>query len=315
MTTAVATAPWADRVLCTEPPGHPKWIEAHKKVLGGHDVASLLGYGRETPFQLWAKFTEKVEREDISELPWIQDGSDFEPIVARRYERETGNRLLPSPGLVRHPTVEYLAGTPDGLVEEGFKPLGLFEAKTFAMWSRDEWQVQVPEGYQVQAQLYLMVLQLDWCAVAAMQQGGRKRGDPGVLTFDVYPDANIAQWILDAAGEFMEHVQRDTPPAAIGDDTTVLRRLHAKEAPGKIIQLDDIDLALWQEKEALSADVKAADGRIEEIKAHFMQKMADAHYGVLPDGRAMRFQSQNRKGYVVEAGETRVLSCVKGLPR
>lgn len=67
---------------------------------------------------LWKVATERLyesptEAFNARSTDW---GKDLEPFACQAYEVETGNFIIPS-GFVRHPTIAYCGGSPDGLVE------------------------------------------------------------------------------------------------------------------------------------------------------------------------------------------------------
>jgi len=51
--------------------------------IGGTRAASILGVGFQSPFEVWAEMTQKVEREDISNLEHIESGIFLEDAAAR----------------------------------------------------------------------------------------------------------------------------------------------------------------------------------------------------------------------------------------
>lgn len=309
MTTAdVMAVPWSDRVLTLSPPGSPEWLEAHKGHLGAHDIASILGVGYQTPLQVWAQFTGKIEREDISHLPWIEDGSDFEPVIVSRFARTTSRKILPSPGLVRHPTCPYIAVTPDRCqIHPETGMVGPLETKAVGFYMRKEWDESIPLKHQIQVQAQMAVMECDWGTVAGLPIG-RAIGEPGLLYRDVVLEPVFIAFMLEEVERFwVEHVEADIPPPAMQDDTSVLRRMFKREAPGTVIRLNDIHDGLWQERKRLLEEKKAIEARCEEIAATIQQEMGEAEWAEMPSGGVLRWRVEPRKEYVVKASEPRVL--------
>lgn len=307
--TQLLDAPWKDRVLTTAPPGHPDWLKAHAKVLGGHDVACILGQGRKTPLQLWGELTGKLEREDLSKLPWIKRGNALEPVVCQLYADENPTRTLQaSPGLVRDAEIPFLAGTPDRLLVDPERGQGCLEAKTFGFWKRDAWDEGVPLGYQIQLQVYLRVLGVEWGAMAAMPVDDRKDDSAAVLCSDIGIDPVFVAFMLDEVGTFWdEHVERDIPPPALQDDASVLRRMFKREVTGTVVKLSDLHGELWAERRELLAQKREIEKRADEIAATIQQAMGDCEWAELPGGGALRWRVEPRKGHVVAPSEPRVL--------
>lgn len=301
-------APWADRVLTKDPPGSASWLKAHEGVFGGHDIASILGVGRKTPFQLWAEFTNKVEKEDISKLPWVRRGNALEPVVAQLYSETTGRELMPSPGMIRHPTIPFIAGTPDRLVETPERGLGIAELKTIGFWKRDAWENGIPLDFQVQCHVYMAVMQVEWFTISAMPIDDRRDETEPILWMDAVIDPVFMDFMLDEVGTFYdEHITRDIPPPALQDDASVLRRMFKREVTGTVVKLSDLHGDLWAERRELLAQKREIEKRAEEVAATIQQAMGDAEWAELPGGGVLRWRVEPRKGHVVAPSEPRAL--------
>ena len=66
--------------------------------------------------------------------------------------------VLPA-GLVQHPTIEWLAGSPDGLIGED----GLVEVKCPYWQMKKGPHQEVPDHYYLQMQVQLQCTQREWC--------------------------------------------------------------------------------------------------------------------------------------------------------
>jgi len=56
-----------------------------------------------------------VEPEELN-TPAIRHGNDWEPYAIEEFEKKKGLLVLPLTGFVQHPTINYMGGTPDGLI-------------------------------------------------------------------------------------------------------------------------------------------------------------------------------------------------------
>lgn len=95
----------------------PEWFEARRTRLTASDVASVIGrnkfktsmdvmldkFGMGTPFE----GNEATAH-----------GEKYEDEAIDIYERQTGKKVLRY-GLIHHPTIEGVAGSPDGITEDG----------------------------------------------------------------------------------------------------------------------------------------------------------------------------------------------------
>ena len=77
----------------------------------------------------------RLEPEDLSGNLLVQFGCATEDLNRRWFERETGRRLGAVQRFVRHPRIDWMGATLDGLVEE---ETAVFEAKFMLPWSFTE---------------------------------------------------------------------------------------------------------------------------------------------------------------------------------
>lgn len=287
-------------VLTTKPPGSEEWNEKHVGKWGGNDIASILGVGFKSRLRLWGETTGRIEREDISRKPHVRLGTLLEPIVKQLYTDERGDKILPSPGLVQHPTLDYVAVTSDGIIEREGQPLANFSAKTFNVFRRKEWERDVPLRAQVQAHAEMWVLGIDVTIYAALCRDGEieeeedadeqyvPREDSLLLWAERERRNDLIELIGNEVVDFREkHVVRDIPPDP-GSDLKVVKAIWKKEIPDKVATLSaELELAWFRNKE-LAAMRTAAKKEQDEIKAKILVAMGDAEYGLTPGNMVLR---------------------------
>jgi predicted phage-related endonuclease len=93
----------------------------------GRDTAALV--------RLWQEKRGEVEPEDLSHNLLVQFGLATEDLNRRWFERVTGHLLAAVQRFVRHPRIEWMAATLDGMVLE---ETAIFEAKFMLPWSFSE---------------------------------------------------------------------------------------------------------------------------------------------------------------------------------
>ena len=139
--------------------------------LGGTDAASILGVSRyANEFDVWLeKVGEAPPRQDNERMWW---GRMLEPVVAHRYEIETGRKLWNPEQIVRDPDDDVLIGTPDRLVVG--EKVGI-DIKTTGIDRAHEWgdpgTDQIPAEYVVQCCHYMMVTRFPVWDVAVLIGG------------------------------------------------------------------------------------------------------------------------------------------------
>lgn len=298
-------------VVTTEPPGSPAWLKAHEGKIGGSDIACLFGVGRKTPLRLWAELTGKVEREDISKLPYVRRGIALEPVVKALYTEVTGRPVLATPGLIAHPTLPWLAGTPDGMVEIN-GDLGVFEAKTLGFFKKKDWaEEQIPLAYQIQCHLYLVLTGTEQASIAAMPIDDSEDEEP-ILYRDFLISPIFADRMMDAVVEFREkHWMTDIPPEGNWEkDRETIKRMFPRESTGRTVEMTDRIVELWAQKEQLASAKTNVEKELKAVTGEIEAFLGDAEYAIGP-GYRLQYRVEPRKAYQVEASSPRVLRKVK----
>lgn len=112
-----------------KPKDHAEWLAAREKGIGASDVGAILGLSPfETAFSLWLKKTHQVEPEPENEAMLM--GHMLEDVVARRWEMETGEKVIKASAadiIYVHPEFDFMRATPDRIVRGRKK---LLECKT-----------------------------------------------------------------------------------------------------------------------------------------------------------------------------------------
>lgn len=133
-----------------------KWFEIRKTCFSATDVGAILGMDPyKTRRQILA---DKIQP---PEQPWsgnanTRHGQRYEAVSKMEFVRRTGERVH-EVGLLAHPTVSFLAATPDGITDS----LCLIEIKNPTR--RQIVEGQVPPQYYAQIQLQLQVTELQRC--------------------------------------------------------------------------------------------------------------------------------------------------------
>ena len=84
--------------------------------IGGSDARVIMGDDEGELIRLWQEKRGELEPEDLSRNLTVQLGLVTEELNRRWYEANTGEVITEVQKHVRHPTVRWLAATPDGRV-------------------------------------------------------------------------------------------------------------------------------------------------------------------------------------------------------
>ena len=89
--------------------------------IGGSDARIIMGDDEAALIRLWQEKRGEVEPEDLSRNLPVQLGLVTEELNRRWYEANTGEVIADIQKQVRHPTVRWLAATPDGRVQSEWR--------------------------------------------------------------------------------------------------------------------------------------------------------------------------------------------------
>src|SRR5215211_6365187 len=103
--------------------------------IGGSDARIIMGSDEAKLLQLWREKRGDTLQEDLTGNLTVQLGTVTEDLNRRWYERNTGHIIKNVQQRIRHPVIEWMGATLDGLVD----PTGaVFEAKFMLPWTFSE---------------------------------------------------------------------------------------------------------------------------------------------------------------------------------
>ena len=86
--------------------------------VGGSDARTILGKDENALIRLWQEKRGEIEPEDLSGNLLVQFGCATEELNRRWFERETGRQLAQVQRFVRHPKLDWMGATLDGMVPD-----------------------------------------------------------------------------------------------------------------------------------------------------------------------------------------------------
>lgn len=137
---------------------HDNWIEKRKGKISASNAAAILGlkpFGK-TPMDAWLDI-KGLKTKDVDTRAKRQ-GRHIESALANMYADDTGCKLVVVDEPIIHPSLPWLCGTPDRLVEGGqkgveIKNVGKFMAHGFGDPGTDA----IPDYYLVQVSIYMAI--------------------------------------------------------------------------------------------------------------------------------------------------------------
>ena len=227
--------------------------------IGGSDIAKVMGLSRwGTPLSLWAEKTGKIPPKDLSNVEAVELGNDLEDFVANKFSQKTGKAVRRSPKVYQHPQYPYMVAHIDRLITGSDE---LLECKTCSFFKKDEWEgEEIPQEYILQVMWYLGIT-------------GRRIGHIAVLiggqSFkykQIEFDSELFDKMVEAAKDFWQHVQDDTPVDIVASDDETLKDLYSNHSE-VMIDLIPTDAQTKQACDVLEERV----AYLQEIKMHIKQ--------------------------------------------
>lgn len=279
------------------------WLAERAKGIGASEVSTILGLNPyESAFELYLRKTGQLPPKDESLAMWL--GHEMEPIIAKRYEMETGRKLA-DPGdfaILPHPDYPWLRSTLDRVAEFEDGEVCPVELKAIGIDRDGDWSDgRAPLRYQPQAQIQMACMGATQGEIVALI-GNRDFCIVRMERNDEFLDA-----IIPVLYEFWERVQAGDPPPVDGSESCsrALRLLHP---------LDNGETVPWpaefatkiREWEDLTAMHKGVEEKLKRAKNELIAAIGDNTFGEA-DGLKVSYKAQTRKAYEVKETTYRVL--------
>ncbi len=248
-------------------------------------VMGLSPYQNGTPLGAYLYLTEALDGlEPTEEMEWGTMMEDA--ILQHAAEHYSTGILAVDPKL--HVEHKFMGASPDGVLLNGPRWCG-FEMKNVTDAVRaKEWKEPggdgVPDHVMIQVQQQIEVFGFEAVEVAACIFGR-----PPVY-YHVPRSEEIIAHIIRANADMWKRKEERRPPEPdwTHPDTPRLVEMLHKPEEGKRVDLTAHTNHLVLEYERLgSAEREASAGRA-EVRAHIIQALGDAQFGLLPDGRRIR---------------------------
>jgi putative phage-type endonuclease len=293
----------ADEVIPAEGYRTPMWHDARRGCVSASEIATVLGIGRfQSPFDLWWSKRLQDSKDDNAAM---SRGRRCEPLVLEDFIEEHPHLSLRYVGLVRNKERPWQVATPDAIAYEGYagtrlpgegyavgaddftaslEPVAVVEAKTDG--GSDHWGErgtdQIPVDYKAQVLWQMDTVGVDH-AYVPVWIGFAYR------CYEIRVDADDIAFMRQAARDFLDSLDGDTPPPIDSHTTTTkrLKSLHATVVDEAVTVPEALVgqyLAAQQLRDAAAARVRLHENRLRAI-------IGDAQRGVLDDGRKVASRS------------------------
>jgi putative phage-type endonuclease len=302
MTTAIDLRPY--EVIC-DVSDRDAWLDRRADGIGASEIAGVLGESPWiSPLALYATKLRAYER-DLSDSEPVYWGNKLEAPILEAYQERTGRRTRKAGYLLRsvqHPWALCTLDGETGAANDTFleRPWPL-EVKNTSSFKADEWENGPPPHYLLQLQQQLLVTGATKGTIAALIGGQR------MVWCDVPRDDDVIRRIVYHGSRFWQRVvARDMPmPDGTESSRKALGALFPEGHGTIVLPATASDAA--DEIEAMKAERKKLDERIDLAENAVKAALGLSEIGVLPDGRSFSWKTQSRKEFVVKASSFRVL--------
>lgn len=278
------------------------WLKARRLGIGSSDAPAILGVSQfRGPLAVYAeKIGVQEDKEATEAMEW---GLLLEPLIIRKFAKETGREGIPERALLSNIERPWMMATLDATqLAADQAELGILEIK--ATGHRvSSWDEGIPADVFVQVQHQFAVTGLQWGSVAVLQRGC------ALKYADVERnDAFIAGTLLPALEEFWTRVKNQEPVDPDGSESArdALKALYPQDS-GRIITLPGEFIDLDRERQRLDEVIGEAEKRHELLTQRIKIAMGDASEAHLPNGVAFTYRTTERKGYTVKPTTVRTL--------
>lgn len=257
------------------------------KYIGGSDIAGVMGLSRwTTPLHLWAEKTGEVEPTDLSDIEYVQLGTELEDFVAQKFSRETGKKVRRDTKMFQHKEHDFMVAHIDRRITGTDE---LLECKTCSAWKAKEWEGEdIPQEYILQVMWYLGIVGMSKGYLAVLI-GGQK-----FIWKEILFDVELFQKMALAAQDFWEnYVLKKVAPIALGLDNEDIVNLyphHSEEMIEATKELED-EIARRQE---LSMHIKGMKKEKDEAEARIKQVIGTS-LGIQTEKYKVIWKTQVRK--------------------
>lgn len=242
-----------------------KYLEERRKLIGGSDVAAILGLSPfRTAYQVYQEKRKEVEDWKGNEATdW---GSRLEPAIRQWYSDTTGRSVKVPDKLLVHPKYPFMGASLDGFTDDG-RVVEIKTARSGKNWGEPETN-QIPDYYAVQVHHYMTITGFHVADIPVSIAGG----SPSLYVVEA--DKEISEMIIEACAKFWERVQAGNPPDPVTYADAVARFGKIK-TEGSLIASGNAILDILQIKNVRD-DIKKLEEREEYLKGNLITYLGES---------------------------------------
>lgn len=278
-----------------------EWLQIKNQTVGSSEIGAICGLSNwQTPLELWARKTGKLEPQPENTAMWL--GTKLQPVVGELFTRQTGMAIVEPDCMYTHPQVEWATATPDffAFPDNSGKDQRVLEVKTTNARQAAAWEDNsAPTLAYMQTIWQLGVLGLERGHIAALIGGQEFKH------VEVEFQSPLFEQMMAMADTFMKCVKSGTPPSAKPEDLKILDALRDLEDRTVHLPPECItDVQEWNRNQAeitrLKNELKILEKTAAKHRVNLEQLLGNASRGLI-GAYEITLKKVERKSYCVEA--------------
>ena len=277
----------ATRLINTKDLSRDAWLKVRQQGIGSSDAAASCGINPYmSMLELWMIKTGRVhshlndDPDGYSPLYW---GNNLEPLVAKHYQRQTGNKVRRVNAILQHPDSDkqfMLANLDYSVV--GSDEVQILECKTAGEHGAKLWKSGVPLYVTCQVQHQLAVTGKQAAHICVLICGHEAK------LYKVERDEKLIESIIEHERLFWQYVTTDTPPPPDHSQSAAdaLKQLYPTPKPSSKVDFstDKAANALFAKLLQHRQSIEELQERHDQIKHQLQSLIQDHEVAVFANG-------------------------------
>lgn len=261
------------------------WLKWRQKGIGGSDASIICGINKyKSPIELWLEKTGQDEPKEAGEPAYW--GNIMEPIIREEFTRRTGINVREYKYILQHSEYSFMFANIDGLIMADDGSQLIFEAKTASSYNSHEWELDVPESYQLQVQHYLAVTGFKGAYIAVLIGGNHFK------YFYIERDEEIIKPLIKLEQIFWGYVENNVPPKIDGSQacSEFINRMYTAGTKKDVLELPEEALDLIHQYE-ISQNIEKDAATQKEEAVNKLKNLLGEHLLATVGGRIVSWSN------------------------
>ena len=303
-TVQAKTSTTAKRLVNTKKLSREDWLEVRKQGIGSSDAAAACGiHPYLSMLELWMIKTRRMTSDidassnngidGYSPLYW---GNTLEPMVAKYYQEQTGNKVRRVNAVLQHPDPDkaFMLANLDYAIT-GNDEVQILECKTAGEHGAKLWRDGVPLYVTCQVQHQLAVTGKTAAHICVLLCGHEAK------IYKVERDERLIESITEHERLFWQYVETDTPPTPDHSESAAraLKQLYPTAKPSSKVDLrgDDGANRLFEQLLSYRASIEDIEQRHDQVKHQLQTLIADNEVAIFDKGAISWKRSKDSVGF------------------